>query len=126
MKTSPAPDFYLKPSEVPGDARIRACWVKGRLAGKIRPDSVWVEVDPPIEGSGWGAGGEQPLTWLVLATRHAGASLQPVNESPVYVYICRALREELFEKGEYDNSDVEQIAWGEVYAMYSEATKRSR
>jgi hypothetical protein len=48
-----------------------------------------------------------------------------VNEFPVYVYICRALREEIFEKREYDNSDVERIAWGEVYAMYADATKQS-
>jgi hypothetical protein len=123
MRTDPTPDFFLKSSEGSTLDGIRACWVKGPLVGQARPDSFWIEVDPPVRANKLGIGGPD-LKNVVVATRHVGASLHPINESPVYVYVCRALRDEIFGEGKFTAKDVEQIAWGEAYAMYSDASQK--
>jgi hypothetical protein len=122
MRTDPPPDFFLKSSEGGILEGIRSCWVKGPLVGQARPDCFWIELDPPLSAKKLGIQGHD-LKNVVMATRHVGASLHPINESPVYVYVCRALREQIFGEGKFTAKDVEEIAWGEAYAMYPEASQ---
>jgi hypothetical protein len=90
------------------------------LPGQSRPDSLWVEVDPPLSAPRLNIPGPD-VKDVILATRHVGASLQPVNESPVHVYICRALRDDIYSTGRFEDADVKQIEWGEVYSMLAAA-----
>ena len=118
MKLHPPPNFFLKATEINEVTAIRCCWVKGKLVGEVRSDCVWVEVDPPVTGMS-GAMGD--VRDLILATRHAGASLEPINESPVYVYVYRAVTRQIFADGTFKKDDVVQLAWGEVYSSLSVA-----
>ena len=118
VKVHPPPDFFLKATEISEALPIRGCWVKGKLVGEVRPDCLWVGVDPPVRGLD---GATEDVRDLVLATRHVGASLDPVNESPVYVYVYRTVRNQIFLDGNFKADDVVQLTWGEVYLSFSAA-----
>jgi len=115
MNASTKTDFYLTSSESRLLSEVRACRVIATIKGEFRQDNIVVQVVPSLIGQAFGLGATD-IDRLVLTTRHEGASLLPPNETPVYVYVARALTDEVFDRGSFGREEIEVIGWGEVYA----------
>jgi len=118
------PDFFLASSEGYGLEEPRRCWRVKRVATDKRDDLLLVTIDPPLLGQDYGQG-SRDLDLVLVATRHEGASLFPVNEWPVFVHVVRPLitnpqDRDMFRKGEY-----ESIAWAELYPTEQDARMKS-
>lgn len=107
-------DFYMASSEGYGLESPRRCRRIERLKGEDRDDYLLIGIDPPLNGQEFGLGGRD-LDQVVIATRHQGESLFPIRRWPVYVHVARLLvpyeRQEIVR-----NSEMEPIAWAELYA----------
>lgn len=120
-----SPDFYLISTEHKDFKQPRSCWIKGRMCGEIRDDGMWVIISPPVIGQKYGLG-EKDIEDLILFSRLQGMSLFPINEWPLHVYIFRALDNTIFSAGKFIDSQVEMIAWGELYSTLDEANAVSK
>ena len=113
------PDFFLKSSEGYGLDVPRACFRRARLGGRAADDYLVVDIDPPLPGESFGRPG-QAIRVLVLATRHAGRTLFPVNEWPLYVHVAIPTRE-LLQQTELSADDLDHVAWAEIYRTIDDA-----
>lgn len=111
--------FYLSSSEILGLEDPRICIPLRRLYGNLRKDYLLVKVDPPIPGTRYQLGNED-LAYLILATRHSGTSLFPIEDWPVFVHVARWL---IQDKGQLyvDPKDLDGFAWAELYKSEKEA-----
>jgi hypothetical protein len=116
------PDFALC-TEGRGDLSYpRACWRRNRLRDNIRDDYLLVDIAPPIIGQSYGLG-DKDVRQLILATRHQGVTLFPVNEWPAYVYVYRILDEALLRQATFEAHQVEMIIWGIIFRSLREASE---
>lgn len=116
------PDFYLASSEGYGMEEPRRCFAIRRIRGDSRDDYMLVRIDPPLIGQRFGMGA-QDLDHVILATRHAGASLFPIRAWPVFVHVARVLVP-LEQRDLLHDGEMESIAWAELYE--TEAAARSK
>lgn len=108
------PEFYLASSEGYGMEEPRRCWRIARLTSPKRDDLLLIKIDPPLPGQKYGLG-SRDLDRILVATRHQGASLFPINEWPVFVHVARLLIENPQEQDSLREEDFESIAWAELY-----------
>jgi len=73
-----------------------------------------VEIEPPLVRRARGST-EEVTRRLVLATRHVGHTLFPIDEWPSYVYIVRLLDESAIASGVFREAQVELISWGVLF-----------
>lgn len=105
-------------------SRPRRCTTLARLRDDQRDDYMAVEIDPPLIGQPFGLG-ESDVRRLILATRHCGHTLFPVDEWPAYVYVARILDEAAIRTGVFRCEDVQMIAWGMLFQNYEEAEREA-
>lgn len=117
------PDFFLASSEGYGMAEPRKCKRLARIASESRNDLLLIEIEPPIVGQRYGLG-EKDIDVVVVATRHAGDSLFPIEEWPVFVHVARCLTEVSKAREILMDKDLEEIAWAELYQTEEAARKR--
>jgi hypothetical protein len=121
MKTKP--DFFLTSTETSEVFELRKCFRLKRIVSVERPDNfLAVKISPVILGQPYGMGAND-ISEVVLATRHAGRSLFPVNEWPLYVYVCRIINDGAYRLGKASAKDLEIMFWGEIYRIEDEARK---
>jgi hypothetical protein len=116
---SDEPDFYLTSSEGYGLETPRACFRRASLAGRAVDGYLLVEVDPPLDGVHYGRPSEN-ISLLVLATRHAGQSLFPISEWPLYVHVAMPTRD-ISGTDTLNATDLEHVGWGELYRTKQDA-----
>lgn len=114
------PDFALCTEGRDDLSYPRACWRRKRLRDNVRDDYLLVDIAPPIIGQRYGLG-DRDITQLILATRHQGVTLFPVNEWPAYVYVYRILDEAMLSQDTFDSNQLEMIIWGMIFRSLSEA-----
>jgi len=107
------PDFYLASSEGYGMEEPRRGFVIRRLRGDHRDDYLLARIEPPVIGQRFGMGGRD-IDHVILATRHAGESLFPIQHWPVFVHVVRPLVSTEGRVVLHDD-EMESIAWAEVY-----------
>jgi hypothetical protein len=124
MKTSEDdPDFYLASVESHGFEIPRRAWRIKRMRSEHRDDLLVIQVDPPLDS--WKLGLEQRnLTVLVVATRHEGDSLFPINRWPADVHIAEPLVSNLELREMLLPSEIRSIAWGELYRTEQAAVEK--
>jgi hypothetical protein len=120
------PDFFLGSSEHRGDwARARACRLTRRLRMADGRECVLVEIDPPVIGQPFGLG-DQDISDLVLVPRQRGGAFAPLGDHPVAVLAYRILSPGGLAGGVVQDSDVELIAWCELYTSLEAAEQAAR
>jgi hypothetical protein len=117
------PDFYLASSEGYNLEEPRRCFSIKRLRGPHRDDYLLVRIDPPIIGQPYGLGG-QDIEKVIVATRFKGDSIFPITEWPVYVHVARFLSGDPEEYDFIHMSDLEEIAWAELYETEAAARRK--
>lgn len=118
------PDFYLISCETAAPFGPLACFVAERLTGrKEGGDFLRVKIEPQLTGQAYCLG-DKNIEDLVLATRYAGASLHPVNEWPMVVFVCRILRGSIRGAGVASAADLEVLLIGELHETLADAVER--
>ena len=85
------------------------------MVGPYESEFVAARLDPPVIGQGFGLGGKD-ITDVLLSPHYRGDSLFLIGTYPVAVYIYRALNSTpLSDLRTFGATDIEMIAWGEVY-----------
>lgn len=110
-------DFYLASTEGYGLEQPRACRRIRRLEGRAADAYLLVEIDPPLIGQRYGLG-DRDVDRVILATRHAGQSLFPVSEWPLFVHVALP-KSDLANVTTLDAGEAKLIAWGEIYMTKS-------
>lgn len=77
-----------------------------------------VKLDPPVLGQPWGL---EDLEFFILVNRHEGERLFPIREFPCFVHIARPLNDEVMQKDIVSASELQTVAWGELYRTYDDA-----
>lgn len=117
------PDWYLASSEQRGDfAHPRACWVRRILTGPDEGQYVQVHVQPPVIGQAFGWG-QDDIEDIIVAPRHVGSVLLPVQGFPVAVHVYVPRDEGVLQSGTFRPADFELAAWGELYRTEDDAAR---
>ena len=114
-----SPDFYLASSEGYSLENPRACRVIKRLKGDQRNDYLLVSIDPPLVGQPFGLGGTD-LDQVIVAPRHEGESLFPIQRWPVFIHVARLLVP-FVGQDSIHSREMESIAWAELYETLNAA-----
>jgi len=123
--TSALPDFYLISTETYNKFEPRACYIEKRIPAANRQDDfmlVWIE--PEIYGIPFGI--KNDIEEVVLATRLEGQTLFPINEWPLYVYVCHITNKNWKQGDSLTGDDLAIILWGEIYMTKDEAESVAR
>jgi hypothetical protein len=108
-------NIFLTSTEHTGEwARVRCCSIVGKLADDEGRDYLWMRVDPPVIYQPYGLG-DRDLSDLLLLPHFEGASLFPISQYPMPVYIFRALDQGVFQGLPLSAKKLELAAWGELY-----------
>lgn len=118
------PDFYLASTEGYGMEEPRRCWRVKRLATSQRDDLLLARIEPPLIGQHYGLGGRD-IELVLLAPRHKGASLFPVDRWPIYVHVARPLVADPEAREYLEPTDMEEVAWAELYRTEDDARRKS-
>lgn len=98
----------------------RRCWRVKRLASENRDDLLLIKIEPPLIGQKYGMGGRD-VNYVLIAPRHQGASLFPINEWPLYIHVARPLIENPQDRDALCENEFESIAWAELYRTEEDA-----
>jgi hypothetical protein len=109
-------DFFLASNEGYDLETPRACVRVRRVEGRKEDAFLVVQIAPPLRVKnrlqGWSE--------VVVAARHHGASLFPVSEWPLAVFIAVPANGG-FDAERFDDADLEVVAWGELYPSEDDA-----
>jgi hypothetical protein len=119
-KIMTTPDFYLASTEGYDFEGPRKCWRIRRLTTLHRNDLLLIRIDPPLIGQHYGLGGHD-IDFVIVATRHEGATLFPITTWPVYVHVARLLIDLPEDVSELHDHDFQSIAWAELYKTEKDA-----
>lgn len=109
------PDFFLYSNDYDNlHDTVRNCFKRKHLYGGHVDGYMLCDIDPPLIGQPYGLGSKD-ITQIIIAARHKDTSLFPITEPIVYVYVMRPLVSGIESKDTIEQSDVDLIAWGEIY-----------
>lgn len=108
------PDFYLASTEGYELENPRRCWRIKRPATDNRDDLLHIKIEPPLIGQQYGLGGRD-IGLVLIATRHQGRSLFPINEWPLCVQLAWLLIEHPEDRDVLREDEFESIGWAELY-----------
>jgi hypothetical protein len=94
------------------------------LRSDTRDDLLLVQVEPPLIGQYYGLG-DQDIDALIVATRHKGDSLFPIDRWPVFVHVARLLINKSGVIDQIRDNQYESIAWAELYPTEEAARMKS-
>ena len=114
------PDFYLASPEGYGLKEPRCGWRVKRMSTEQRDDLLLIKVDPPLSGKKYGLE-TRDIDLLLVAPRHLGASLFPINEWPISVHVARPLIDHPELRDRLRQQEYVLIAWAELYRTEADA-----
>ncbi len=114
------PDFYIASTEGYDMEEPRSCWAVKRITTEQRRDLLLIRIDPPLVGQKYGLGARD-VDLVLIAPRHQGGSLFPINEWPQYVHVARPLTDAPQSRDILHSDEMELIAWAELYRTEEEA-----
>lgn len=110
--------YYLSSLESALFEPTRECHFIKILSFDTGKECALVKLNPPVVGQSFVAG---DIEYVVLANRHEGNSLFPIREFPCFVFITRPLITNILDVQSIKKSDLEILAWGELYRTASDA-----
>lgn len=113
------PDFFLASTEGYGLEAPCSCWAVKRVANEKRNDLLLARIHPPLAGQRYG--GDRDIEFVLIAPRHEGGSLFPINEWPLYVHVARPIVNDPIDHEVFRSDEYELLAWAELYPTEEEA-----
>jgi len=113
------PDFYLASTEGYNLNQPRRCWRIRRLATQHRDDLLLIRAEPPVLSDSE----EETSDEVIITTRHEGASLFPITQWPVYVYVA-VPKTPIADSERIDAEGLRTVAWAELYPTWAAAERK--
>lgn len=100
---------------------VRECHVKRALAFDTGKIAVDVTLSPPVVGQDFNRGLD--IDTVILSCRYEGATIDPVDEFPCFVFITVPRTAEYALQSPIRSDDLEIIGWGELYRTREDAER---
>lgn len=110
--------YYLSSLESARLEPVRTCAVAESVVLDTGKRAVLARIDPPVVGQDFG---RDDIDTVLLTARHEGASVDPVSEFPLFVFVAvpRTAGSDLVSPIRAD--ELEVIGWGELYRSAHDA-----
>jgi hypothetical protein len=95
-----------------------------RVTNPGRDDLLLIRIDPPLIGQKYGLG-EHDIDLVLIATRHLGETLFPIDSWPVYVHVARPLVDVPEKHDKLSTDQYESVAWAELYPTEDAAKRKT-
>lgn len=117
------PPFYLTSTEIRPTLNPRKCTLLQVLWSEERKDHfLRIKIDPPLIG-GYLRIDNEAIDEVVVAARHSGYTVYPLNNFPITVYVCYILNDLIRSTGQVLGKDLQILFIGELYINFEEAEK---
>lgn len=117
------PDFYLTAAgEYDPLAAPRTCWKSIRLRNAYSDEHLAIEIEPGVVDPSFGLG-DHAIKSLIVTSKQLGKTIFPISECPHYVYVSRILDPSILESREFNNDQIEIIAWAKLYLNREDALR---
>ena len=121
--TDEQPPFYLSSGDYLSLEEPRDCYPVSRLRWRQRDDLLRIRVFPGIRSLDCEKNDDPDLFEVVIGTRHAGRTLFPINQWPLFISISQLLSEP-DEDGKIPDEALKQLYWGELYRTKEDAWRK--
>ena len=115
------PRYFLSSLDSYMLEKPRACDFVALTRFDTGKECVVAVVDPPIPGQSFGSGAD--ISQVMLAARHEGDRLSAISEFPCFVFVARPLVPGIECRQCVTATDMEVIAWGELYRTRDDAER---
>lgn len=112
-------EYFLSSMESEQFRQPRRCIFLRKLRFTTEKICFLAKLSPPVIGQRFGLG--EDLEKFILASRHEGESLDPIESFPCFVFIARPLIPDVDSRCHISDEDVEVVAWGELYRTRKDA-----
>lgn len=115
--------LYLSSLESLRFEPVRECRLVEELTFDTGKEAAYALLDPPVLGQDFNKASD--IRRVIIAPRHEGASIAPVDRFPCFVFIA-VPREGLdVLQSPIRSDDLEIIGWGELYGSYDDAERHA-
>ena len=108
------PDFFLGSNESDFLRDRRECYVIKRIHAVRRDDYLLIKIKPPLDLHARGVP-EGETDRLIIASRHKGETLFPVEKWPLAVYVLLPQNEDPEKRLMLKDNEISLIGWAEIY-----------
>ena len=105
--------YYLSSLESHALETVRVCNIVSIKHFPSGKECAVADLDTPIAGIIFGLTFD--VTEIILAARHEGDRLSDIREFPCFVHVARPLVSDIQKNDIVAFSDLENLAWGELY-----------
>jgi hypothetical protein len=99
---------------------VRECHWRKELFLEDGRACLIVRIEPVVVGQDFGLGSED-IDLLILTNRFEGDDIHNIRSLPLFVHIARPLTTDLENFSHLMSSEIEVVAWGELYGSYEAA-----
>jgi len=110
--------YYLSSLESTRLKPVRTCRVTESVVLDSGKPAVLADIDPPVIGQDFG---RDDIGSVLLTARHEGASVDPVSEFPLFVFVAVPAVEGRPLVSPIRSDELEIIGWGELYRTAHDA-----
>ncbi len=110
--------YFLSSLESARLEPVRSCEVVESLVLDTGKRAVLGRIDPPVVGQDFG---RDDIDTVFLTARHEGASVDPVSEFPLFVFVAVAKTAGRALVSPVRAEELEIIGWGELYRTAHDA-----
>lgn len=114
--------YYLSSMESHVFEQVRTCTIIKRMAFDSGNECALVKLEPAVIVQTWALVPDEE--YFVIAGRHQGFDLFPITTFPCFVHIARILNRDILSKDTISVSELQNIAWGELYRTAQDAKDR--
>jgi hypothetical protein len=111
--------YYLSSLESKIFSKVRRCDFLNTLHFDSGKECVLAKIIPGVIGQEFGC--HEDIKYVVLASRNEGECLSLMTKFPYFVFITRPLINDINTRLTITQSDLEILAWGELYRTKTEA-----
>ncbi|NYT96403.1 hypothetical protein [Salinispora sp. H7-4] len=115
--------LYLSSLDSVRFERVRECRLERFLVFDTGKTAVVAQLSPAVVGQDFNRNSD--IQTVILVPRHGGASLDPVNEFPCFVFISIPRVEFDIIRTPIGRDDLEVIGWGELYRTREDAERHA-
>jgi hypothetical protein len=111
--------YYLSSLESVRFEPVRECTLIKRMTFDSGKQAALVRLSPSVIGQPWGF--TEDIEFFVLTNRHDGEELFPISKFPCFVHVAILRTDLMMECDIISASDLENVAWCELYRTRSDA-----
>ncbi len=110
--------YYLSSLESTRLEPVRTCEVLESLIFDSGKPAVLARIDPPVIGQDFG---RDDIETVLLTARHEGATVDPVSEFPLFVFVAIPASDGHPLVSPVRSDELQVIGWGELYRTAHDA-----